>query len=348
MPAQHRPFAGHPVAASHPHLITQAQTFLALAIGDNTRRTYAAGVNSYLAFTASHRVSPIFPAGVETLCLWVTWLAQRLRTFATCKVYLAAVINRHAEMGLPHPLVDAPHILDRTLAGIKRASANASKPKLPITTSMLRLMLPDLRLQLRRDALLWAMMWTATAGLLRISEFTGAANGDTDRLPRMQQLTLYDSGGTAYSMQQLRAAAAPRAALRYASLHLNASKTDPFRTGVDIIIAAPAALSALSAYAALCSAVSVLPSAPLFAFEDGMPITRRWLMAQVDGLLRSIRCNPRAYSSHSFRKGGAVSLQELGVEDSIIRRTGRWRSDAFHLYVRDASTDSLIAASARL
>jgi hypothetical protein len=348
MPALHRPFAGHPVATSHPRLIAQAQTFLALAIGDNTRRTYAAGVNSYLAFTASHRISAPFPAGVETLCLWVTWLAQRRRTFATCKVYLAAVVNRHAEMGLPHPLMGAATILERTLAGVKRASANASKPKLPITTAMLRSMRPHLRLQQRRDALLWAMMWTATAGLLRISEFTGTANGDTDRLLRMQQLTLFDSDGTAYSMQQLRAAAAPRAALRYASLHLNASKTDPFRTGVDVIIAAPAALIALCAYAALCSAVHVLPTAPLFAFEDGPPISRRWLMAQVDDLLRSINCDPRAYSSHSFRKGGAVSLQELGVEDSIIRRTGRWRSDAFHLYVRDASTDSLIAACTRL
>jgi hypothetical protein len=71
-------------------------------------------------------------------------------------------------------------------------------------------------------------------------------------------------------------------------------------------------------------------------------------MDRVDVLLRSTHHDPRAYSSHSFRKGGAVSLQEQGVEDSIIRRTGRWRSDAFNLYVRHASMYSLVAANARL
>jgi hypothetical protein len=348
MPPQHRPFAGHPCAASHPRLIEQAQTYLALAIGAGTRRTYATGIKSYFAFVAEHGISIAFPASIETLCLWVTWLAVRSLTFGTCKVYLSALINRHAEMGLMNPLTDAPPILDRVLAGIKRASANATKPKLPITTAMLRLMKPHLDLQHRRDALVWAMMWTATAGLLRISEFACTSNADTDRVLRMQQLTVFDRGDTAYSMQQLRSSDLPRSTLRYASLHLDASKTDPFRTGVDIIIAAPHALSALRNYAALCSATGVLPSAPLFHFDDGPPVTRRWLMKRVDRLLRSIQHDPQAYSSHSFRKGGAVSLQQQGVEDSIIRRTGRWRSDAFNLYVRHASMDSLVTANARL
>jgi hypothetical protein len=348
MPPQHRPFAGHPCAASHPRLIEQAQTYLALAIGAGTRRTYATGIKSYLAFVAEHSISTAFPASIETLCLWVSWLASRSLMFGTCKVYLSALINRHAEMGLINPLTDAPPILDRVLAGIKRASANATKPKLPITTAMLRLMKPHLTLQHRRDALVWAMMWTATAGLLRISEFACTSNADTDRILRMQQLTVFDTSGTAHSMQQLRSSDLAHSALRYASLHLDASKTDPFRTGVDVIIAAPHALSALSNYASLCSAAGVMPSAPLFHFDDGPPVTRRWLMHRVDSLLRSIQHDPTAYSSHSFRKGGAVSLQQQGVEDSIIRRTGRWRSDAFNLYVRHAPTDSLVTANARL
>ena len=348
MPPQHRPFAGHPCAASHPRLIHQAQTYLALAIGASTRRTYAAGVNSYIAFVAEHRISAAFPASIESLCLWLSWLASRSLAFGTCKVYLSALVNRHAEMGLLNPLSDAPPILDRILAGIKRAAASTAKPKLPITTAMLRLMKPHLRMQNRRDALLWAMMWTATAGLLRISEFACTSSADTDRLLRMQQLTLFDDSDTAYTMEQLRESDLPLTALRYASLHLEASKTDPFRTGVDVVIAAPLALSALHRYASHCTAAGVLTTAPLFHFDDGLPVTRRWLMSRVDALLRSIHLDPKAYSSHSFRKGGAVSLQQQGVEDSIIRRTGRWRSDAFNLYVRHASMDSLVTANARL
>ena len=348
MPPQHRPFTSHPCATSHPHLIEQAQTYLALAIGVGTRRTYTAGVNSYFDFIAQHRIAAAFPADIETLCLWITWLASRSLTFGTCKVYLSALVNRHAEMGMSNPLTNAPPILDRILAGVKRAATSAAKPKLPITTTMLRSMLPHLRLQHRRDALLWAMMWTATAGLLRISEFACTENSDPDRLLRMRQLSVFDSSDTPYSLQQLRDAHLPDSALRYASLHLDASKTDPFRTGVDVIIAAPIALSAIRTYVSLCSPAGVLATSPLFHFDDGQPVTRRWLMDRVDELLRSTHHDPRAYSSHSFRKGGAVSLQQQGVEDSIIRRTGRWRSDAFNLYVRHVPMDSLVAANARL
>ena len=108
MPPQHRPFASHPCATSHPGLIAQAQTYLALAIGSGTRRTYGSGVNSYISFVTTHRIPTAFSASIETLCLWISWLAARSLTFGTCKVYLAAVINRHAEMGLVHPLTDAP------------------------------------------------------------------------------------------------------------------------------------------------------------------------------------------------------------------------------------------------
>jgi hypothetical protein len=71
-------------------------------------------------------------------------------------------------------------------------------------------------------------------------------------------------------------------------------------------------------------------------------------MQRVGQLLRTIGLNPKEYSSHSFRKGGAVSLQSKGVEDSLIRRSGRWKSDAFHLYVRDPAFQSLIDINAKL
>jgi hypothetical protein len=76
-------------------------------------------------------------------------------------------------------------MLDRVLAGIKRATSHTAKHKLPIITDLLQSMLPHLRLQRRHDSLVWAMMWTATAGLLRISEFAVRSATDTDRVLRM-------------------------------------------------------------------------------------------------------------------------------------------------------------------
>ena len=350
MPEQHRPFAGHPCAANSPQLIAQARLFLALAIGDSTRQTYESGIRSYLAFVEQHGVIPAFPASPATLCLWLSQCASPPRSLrvGTCKVYLAALVTRHTELGYHSPLDDAPPLLDRVLSGIKRwdTAKTTAKPKLPITTAILRGMAGHLNLDVRSDSLLWAMMWTATAAMLRISEFTLAVGKTTDRSPSWQQLTLHSSDDSVVDTFT----ATPSSNVHYAVLHLNASKTDPFRTGVDIIIASRTALQAIVRYIGHLRLQRPRPtlSSPLFMASDATPVKRPWLMKEVARLLRLLGHDPDRYSSHSFRKGGAVSLQERGVEDSLIRRAGRWKSDAFHSYVRHPMITTVIAANARL
>ena len=120
---------------------------LALAIGSSTRQTYTSGVNSYLAFIDRRQIPPAFPAPVQTLCLWLPDITSppRSLTLGTCKVYLAAVVARHAELGLDNPIANAPPMLDRLIAGIKRMTARPGRQKLPITTAMLDAMRPHLR-----------------------------------------------------------------------------------------------------------------------------------------------------------------------------------------------------------
>ena len=139
MPEQHRPFADHPCAAAHPGLIRQAQSLLALAIAPSTRRTYSSGIRSCIGFVDAHNIRPAFPASVQTICLWVAFLASppHAVTLGTCNVYLSAVITRHTEMGFAHPLADAPPMLERIMTGIKRLAGQPAKPKLPITTALL-------------------------------------------------------------------------------------------------------------------------------------------------------------------------------------------------------------------
>jgi hypothetical protein len=317
-----------------------------LAIGATTRQTYSSGVKSFISFVDAHSIRPAFPATAQTLCLWLTFIASppSSLTLGTCKVYLSAVITRHTELGLHHPLSDAPPMLSRILAGIKRMGAQPSRPRLPITTSMLTAMLPHLRLQQRRDSLLWAMMWTATTGLLRISEFATRGSSDTTRILCLNHLTFFDHAERPYTpLEALRA----KQQLRYALLRLTASKTDPFRAGVDIVLSAPTTLTALLHYAAHLPRTPG-PTTPLFQHSDCTAVTRSWLMKNVDKLLRLTGYDPRQYSSHSFRKGGAVSLQANGVGDSLIQRSGRWKSPAFNLYVRDPSLTTLIDTNAAL
>ena len=38
--------------------------------------------------------------------------------------------------------------------------------------------------------------------------------------------------------------------------------------------------------------------------------------------------DPKYYSPHSLKKGGATDLKKKGVDDSVIRALAGWKSDA--------------------
>ena len=52
-------------------------------------------------------------------------------------------------------------------------------------------------------------------------------------------------------------------------------------------------------------------------------------------LIQSGVANAEDFSPHSFRSGGATDLADQNCPELIIQRLGRWRSDAYKLYIRD-------------
>lgn len=50
--------------------------------------------------------------------------------------------------------------------------------------------------------------------------------------------------------------------------------------------------------------------------------------------VEKIGLDPANYSGHSFRRGGATTMARAGVPPEIIQVQGRWRSDAYKLYVQ--------------
>lgn len=352
MPQQHRPFANHPCASSHPSLIQKTQLFLSLAIGDSTRLSYTSGVKNFLKFVDAAGITPAFPASVETLCIWISSLAAEPSNLkiGTCKVYLSGVINQHLERGFNNPLEKSPPMLDRIFTGIKRWTGlttndnqTHSRIKLPITTTMLRSFAPLLDHHKRSDALVLAMMWLATTAMLRISEFT-IDNKDNDHLLSLSQLSFIAHNNTTIDTLRVN----DIKAIKHAILHLQASKTDPFRAGVDITIAATETIQHLCSYLAHIKHQRVNNNSPLFSFSDGAAANRSWFMKQVSTLLSQSGYNAQHYTSHSFRKGGAVSLQEMNVADSVIRLMGRWKSDAFNLYVQHPTSNTINNAMMRM
>lgn len=71
---------------------------------------------------------------------------------------------------------------------------------------------------------------------------------------------------------------------------------------------------------------------PLFRLS-GNPVSRREFVRVLQTTLQSMGIPSDKFNSHSFRIGAATTYAQKGASDAQIRILGRWKSDAFKLYI---------------
>ena len=231
----------------------------------------------------------------------------------------------HIEADADPAACESP-LVQRLIRGIKRYHGERGrKPKLPITLPILSQLLAHL--QPARDPLhrvVHAASCLAFSGLLRCGEFTtkSAHFNPAIHLSKSCLKFMPNALSPAYML-----------------LSIPASKTDPFRKGVTITIAAaPGQPSCpVTAMQLLLSNTVGSPDSPLFEVAPGIPLQRDQFISCIRSALHQAGFDSRLYAGHSFRRGGATSAANAGFSDHEIQLLGRWRSDAYKLYIE---TDS--------
>jgi hypothetical protein len=334
-----------------------AHNYIYNSIAASTRQTYSAGFNSYklFAFTfgivktksESGYAQQLLPPSISSIALWITWLAGiKALSFKTIKTYLAGLTATIVEAGFKDPIRDN-FIIYQLLRGVKRTIGMQSKQiRLPITSTIIRTLIDRIprHQQCYEDKLLFAAASTGTFGLLRAGEFVQTDHNQTELLT-LAQLSLFNSHNTPINIHT--ALGEQLATANYYVIHLIQSKADPFRFGADIIIGNKIAVQAMIDYLVLHPR-RLIPTAALFVNHNGNNLTRTQLMINIRHHL--MECNVKdaqLYHGHSFRKGGAQTLKELGVDASTIKLLGRWSSDAHMLYTTTPITMRL-ATSQRM
>lgn len=295
-------------------LKTDADYLQWMSIASSSRRTYQQGQQAFAAFCNNISTQP-YPLNEGTLRLFVTFIAHSL-SFATIQTYLASVRHRHIELGFASNFnrMDSLRLL---LRGVKRVKGSrVRQPRIPVTPLMLRQLKESLRQSQYPEAdklMLWAAFTTAFFGFLRSSEFCSASkhsfNPQTTLLVRNVTIT----GGIA-------------------SIWIKVSKTDPFRQGQTIRIAASGSsicpVRALQKHLQNCTN----EKQPLFTFQDKTFLTRQTLSGLVKQLLGTSEL--QGLSSHSFRIGAATTAAAAKVPDWLIKTLGRWSSNCYEQYIR--------------
>jgi hypothetical protein len=221
--------------------------------------------------------------------------------------------------------------------GIKRYMGEKDrKPKLPITFEILRSLVSLYPTPTSTGILNYATaIRLAVPAFLRCGEFTVRKSSSFDPAAHL----------TRSSVRFEPSFAAPN----YIVLSIPSSKTDPFRKGMSLFIsAAPGASTCpVASLKQLYMLDPRPPESPLFVGDDGLPLLRGDLIRRLREDLSSLGLNASDYAGHSFRRGGASSAAAAGFHDFELQQLGRWRSDAYKLYI-EPNRHRLLSLSARL
>ena len=282
----------------------------------STFRTYATGERAYIRFISQSKIPPelLWPPSPTAVMAFATHSHHILRrSHNSIRSDIFAPASACNLLGFTFNPEDHPQ-LELLLRGIKRSShATSRTQRLPITAQLLNTILPTIDVDNPDELTLFATMVVGVFGLFRASELV-AKPGSSPSLPR-SAVSFHDHS--------------------IAKVFLATSKTDTFRRGCSVTVAANG--SRICPVAALRHVLASSPNQdgadPLFQLANGRPVTYKILQNFIK--VACARVGIRAgVSSHSLRIGGATSLALAGCPAHTIMAMGRWKSLAYQLYTR--------------
>ena len=272
------------------------------SVRPSIQKTYDQGLRSYCNFCDMYDLEP-FPPSEASILRYIAHLDILHLRSQTIKVYIA---------GIDHFCVkknwDKPSSLPRVKLLLRATSIKdaPAKSKLPITVDILNIMKPLVLADPDDGLMFWAAMCVAHFGLLRVSEFTVSTNFNTFHHVSFQGLTVSKDRITVF---------VPR------------SKTDTSNKGFRINF--------------ICNGSNVCPfctlldyfrhlkcsnsNQPLFQLSNGKALSRILFVQKTKSVLAKLGMDCKAYSSHSFRSGGATSAAQVGLKDWQLKHLGRWK-----------------------
>lgn len=317
-----------------------AAHYLWRGLAPSTRRNYDTPRSRFTLFCTlsnfRHHNGGCFPAQAIWLIEWLCSLAGTVKV-KTMKLYLAGIKSYQLDLGIDCSAFTDPR-LERTIQGIKRDHSETDRrTRTLLTRPFLLQILRCLNIPTYDNIVLQAAFTLAFAGFLRVGEFT-YKEVDQELGPTFAQwfLTKSSIGITE--------------AATHMEVTLPSSKTDPFRKGIKLSIAASNDTGCpVEAMRRLLRVDTHRhPLSPLFCIgrHEQLAFTREYVVAKLQELARHAGLGYGLSNGHSFRRGAATWAAEVAISEAEIQTLGRWRSDAYKAYI-EYSLEEQVSLSRR-
>ena len=293
---------------------------LSSALSAGSRKLYSRAWTVFREFYV-HFVSPhsfSLPLSTTTIALFVSYLRARKLAPSTISSYLSAISYVHKIKDLRDPTKE--FLIQKLLTAVGKE--RSVDPRLPITKPVLFQLVRSLQHTLssaEQRTLFTAMFLIAFYGFFRIGELASKSPASSNSVVQFNNLSFLSTEGSIQS-------------LKITICHF---KHNTNNRPVDVIITRDSASPICPVQAMLdyCK-VRLFAPGPLFCLRN-RPVTVNQFNEQLRACLSFCSLDSSRYKSHSFRIGAACHAADLGYSDSQIRALGRWKSDAFKLYIRN-------------
>ena len=290
----------------------------------NSLKNVISHIRTYVFFITYFDL-PMLPASAENICRFLELLALT-SGYGHLKNVLSSVKYLHAAYG--HVFPSSNFNLETTMQGLKRRLAKTPFFVLPITPGILIKLYQHLDMTKPCDLALWCSYLVAFYGLFRKANVvpeTGTLDPKTT-LTR-DHITVDRVSKIVY-------------------IHVTFSKTIQFCQR-DLFIPIPsnehAALDLYRHMVLLLDSVAAAGTAPAFSYTVKQFIGYKLFTKRLKDLLSAAGLSPLLYSGHSFRRGGASFLHEVGGTILQIQSAGDWSSQCFTRYLYLSTEERLKA-----
>jgi site-specific DNA-cytosine methylase len=310
-----------------------------------TKKTYGSAQRQWMDWREQRGETPLLERSVGP-AVWENELMEHYAFFgvvrglawSTLNTRLYAIKRLHLDNGIHVDLTAMTH-LKTIMRGLKNMQGGAVR-KLAVTKSVLL----DVHLHGGLDPAIWDDALTETAiltgffFLLRSCEYLKTEHGvDAEKCLRMEHVTFYRNG------KIINGSNAGIRADRMVIL-VPYSKTDAMGVGVELDLDADEGnpLCPVEAFNRLRSLDARRfhtsnATKQLFALADGRTLSKGRVHDVLKAAGARLGYDPKDFTSHSLRAGGASAMFHNGFSVEEIKKRGRWVSDSWKVYVQGLS-----------
>ena len=293
------------------------------ALSEGSRKSYR---RAWSVFSTFHErfygvPTPELPLKADVLALFISYLSAKKLACSTITSYLSAIGYLHKLKGFTDPT--KTFLIHKLLTALNRQ--RTFDVRLPITRPLLHELVRALghtNSSAYQRKLYSAMFLSAFYGFFRVGELAARSLNVGISVVQYSSLSFLMSDGK------------PHSAKIVITDFKHNTQHRPFDVLIECEVSQPfCPVTTLLQYCQLRGS----QAGPLFCHHDQRPVTVFEFTTELQRCLIFCGLDTGRYKSHSFRIGAACHAADNGLSDAHIRALGRWKSDAFKIYIRPQS-----------